>query len=152
MRPAAETTVRVPTGSATLEGDLEIPPGAHGVVLFAHGSGSSRHSRRNRFVAASLRRAGLATLLIDLLTLQEERVDQRTGHLRFDIGLLASRLVGATDWLSRDPRTAALRVGYFGASTGGGAALAAAERPVVVGAGWCPAAGGPTSRAGRCAT
>ena len=105
------------------------------MVLFAHGTGSGRHSPRNRFVARQLREAGLATLLIDLLTEEEEAVDRYTGHLRFDIGLLADRLVGATDWLAQDPRTAGLPVGYFGASTGGGAALvAAAERPDRVGA------------------
>ena len=134
-RAGTEATVMVPAGVAVLEGDLVVPSGAHGIVLFAHGSGSSRHSTRNRFVAGTLQRAGLATLLIDLLTAEEERIDERTGHLRFDIGLLASRLVGATDWLGQSPETAALRVGYFGASTGGGAALvAAAERPDAVGA------------------
>jgi dienelactone hydrolase len=104
-------------------------------VLFAHGSGSSRHSPRNRRVAALLIEAGLATLLIDLLTPAEEMVDLRTARLRFDIGLLAERLVGATDWLTRYPETRDLRIGYFGASTGAGAALvAAAERPHIVGA------------------
>jgi hypothetical protein len=88
------------------------------VVLFAHGSGSSRHSSRNRYVARLLNEARLATLLIDLLTPDEETVDLRTGHLRFDIGLLARRLVGATDWLSQHPDTLELPVGYFGASTG----------------------------------
>jgi putative phosphoribosyl transferase len=127
--------VRVPAGSAVLEGDLGIPEGAGGVVLFAHGSGSSRHSKRNRYVAGTLREAGLATLLIDLLTHEEEAVDLRTAHLRFDIGLLAGRLVGATDWLANEPATRGLKVGYFGASTGGGAALvAAAERSGLVGA------------------
>jgi dienelactone hydrolase len=119
----------------TLEGDLSIPVGARGVVLFAHGSGSGRHSPRNRFVAQQLRAARLATLLIDLLTEAEEVEDAHTGHLRFDIGLLAERLGGATHWLASDPRTSALRVGYFGASTGAGAALvAAAERAELVGA------------------
>jgi putative phosphoribosyl transferase len=127
--------VRVPAGPATLEGDLDVTPEAVGVVLFAHGSGSSRHSPRNRFVARALQDEGLATLLIDLLTPEEEAVDVRTRHLRFDIGLLAERLVGATDWLAADPATRGLKVGYFGASTGGGAALvAAAERPDAVGA------------------
>jgi pimeloyl-ACP methyl ester carboxylesterase len=102
-------------------------------VLFAHGSGSGRHSPRNRFVAGQLREAHLATLLIDLLTENEESVDRFTGHLRFDIGLLADRLSGATDWLAEDARTDGLPVGYFGASTGGGAALvAAARRPDLV--------------------
>ncbi len=130
-----EREVRVPADPVTLEGDLGIPDDARGVVLFAHGSGSGRHSPRNRYVAQSLREAGLATLLIDLLTPEEEAVDLRTRHLRFDIGLLAKRLVGATDWLTQDPKTQDLRIGYFGASTGAGAALAAAaERPKDVGA------------------
>src|SRR5262249_16397082 len=105
-----EQLVRVQAGPVTLEGNLGIPEGAPGVVLFGHGSGSGRHSPRNRFVAGQLWAAGLATLLVDLLTEQEEAVDQYTGHLRFDIGLLADRLVGATDWLAEDPRTAGLSV------------------------------------------
>ncbi len=125
---SSEESVRVTAGSVTLEGDLGIPEGARGVVLFAHGSGSSRHSPRNRFVAEQLRQAHLATLLIDLLTEDEEAVDRYTAHLRFDISLLADRLVGATDWLAQDGRTANLALGYFGASTGAGAALAAAAR------------------------
>src|SRR3954451_11562975 len=134
--PAREERIaRVEAGPVTLEGNLGVPEGARGVVLFAHGSGSGRHSPRNRFVARQLRAAGLATLLVDLLTAEEEAVDQYTAHLRFDIGLLADRLVGATDWLTENPRTAGLSVGYFGASTGGGAALvAAARRPNRVGA------------------
>jgi len=130
--PDAERLVRVPAGPVTVEGNLGVPHGARGVVLFAHGSGSSRHSSRNRYVARVLRDAGLGTLLIDLLTAEEEAVDRYTAHLRFDIGLLAERLVGATDWLARQPATADLPVGYFGASTGAAAALvAAAERPAV---------------------
>ena len=130
-----ESSVRIPTGGVTLEGNLELPAGASGVVLFAHGSGSGRHSPRNRYVAERLREAGLGTLLIDLLTEDEERIDDVTAQLRFDIGLLAERLVGAIDWLHRDPQTAKLPVGLFGASTGGGAALvAAAKRPDRVGA------------------
>jgi len=130
-----EQQVRVAAGRVTLEGNLGIPEVARGVVLFAHGSGSGRHSPRNRFVALKLRAAGLATLLVDLLTEEEEAEDQYTGHLRFDIGLFARRLLGATDWLADDARTAQLSVGYFGASTGGGAALvAAAHRPDRVGA------------------
>ena len=126
----SQETVRVGTGRVTLEGSIGMPAGARGVVLFAHGSGSSRHSPRNRFVAERLREAGLGTLLIDLLTEQEELIDSRTAHLRFDIGLLADRLVGSIEWLAQDTRTAALPVGLFGASTGGGAALvAAAQRP-----------------------
>jgi pimeloyl-ACP methyl ester carboxylesterase len=127
--------VRIQIGPATLEGDLDIPDGARAVVLFAHGSGSSRNSPRNRYVARVLRDAGLATLLMDLLTGDEEAIDMETGHLRFDIGLLAGRVVGATDWLARAPETAGFPVGYFGASTGAAAALvAAAERPERVGA------------------
>jgi dienelactone hydrolase len=119
----------------TLAGDLVVPGGAQGVVLFAHGSGSSRFSPRNRFVAGVLQDAGLATLLIDLLTPEEEQVDMRTAQLRFDIGLLAERLVGAIDWLLDNPATRQLRIGLFGASTGAGAALvAAAERPEAVAA------------------
>ncbi len=130
-----ERPVRVPAGPVELEGNLGVPEGARGVVLFAHGSGSGRHSPRNRYVARALQRASLATLLIDLLTPDEEEVDLRTGHLRFDIGLLAERLAGATDWLARKPGTQGLRIGYFGASTGAGAALvAAAKRPEAVGA------------------
>jgi putative phosphoribosyl transferase len=130
-----EREVRVSAGPVTLEGSLGIPNSAGGVVLFAHGSGSGRHSPRNRYVARVLREANLATLLIDLLTEDEEEVDLRTTRLRFDIGLLARRLVGATDWLVQNPDTEQLRIGYFGASTGAGAALvAAAERPDEVGA------------------
>jgi dienelactone hydrolase len=126
----AERTIQVETGEVTLEGNLDVPERAPGVVLFAHGSGSSRHSPRNRFVAARLRQEGLGTLLVDLLSEREEREDAFTGHLRFDIELLASRLVGAIDWLDRNPDTTGLPVGLFGASTGGGAALVASvERP-----------------------
>ncbi len=130
-----EREVRVPAGPVVLKGNLGIPDNARGIVLFAHGSGSGRHSPRSRYVARVLREAGLATVLIDLLTPEEEEVDLRTRHLRFDIGLLAERLVGATDWLTQEPRTRDLRIGYFGASTGAGAALvAAAERPEAIGA------------------
>jgi len=125
-----EGLVRVDADGVTLEGNLIIPNGATGVVLFAHGSGSSRFSSRNRFVAGELRDGGMATLLIDLLTAEEERVDMRTAQLRFDIALLARRLAGASEWLANDERTSDMRVGLFGASTGGGAALvAAAQRP-----------------------
>ncbi|BAZ53961.1 dienelactone hydrolase [Nostoc sp. NIES-4103] len=128
-----EYLVSVRAGEVKLEGNLVIPEGAKGVVLFAHGSGSSRYSPRNRYVAQALQQAGLATLLIDLLTLEEEEIDLRTRHLRFDIALLASRLVGATDWLAQYPETCNLKIGYFGASTGAGAALvAAAERQEAV--------------------
>jgi putative phosphoribosyl transferase len=130
-----ERQVRVGAGGVILEGGLAVPDGARGVVLFAHGSGSSRHSPRNRFVAGALREGGLATLLLDLLTPEEEAVDARTRQLRFDIALLADRLVGAIDWLAQQPAVRGLPVGLFGASTGGGAALvAAAEHPDAVGA------------------
>lgn len=113
-----------------LDGDLTIPPSATGIVVFAHGSGSSRRSPRNRFVAEQLQQGGLATLLFDLLTPGEERADAGTGRLRFNRELLAGRLLAATDWLKADQDTSALPAGYFGASTGGGAALiAAAQRP-----------------------
>lgn len=141
-RDTRESAVSVAAGAVMLDGTLGLPPDARGIVLFAHGSGSSRHSPRNRQVAGMLQEAGLATLLIDLLTPDEEAVDVRTRALRFDIGLLAGRLAGATDWLGRQPTTQHLRVGYFGASTGAGAALvAAAERP--------EAAGAVVSRGGR---
>ena len=131
----ASRSVQVSAGGVRLDGDLVVPEGARGVVLFAHGSGSGRHSPRNRYVARVLQERSVGTLLIDLLTLREEREDALTGHLRFDIPLLAERLVGATDWLLSESETADLRVGYFGASTGGGAALvAAAERPEAVAA------------------
>jgi putative phosphoribosyl transferase len=132
---SGEQVVKVPAGEVSLEGNLVVPVGVRGVVLFAHGSGSSRHSPRNRYVARVLQDAGLGTLLVDLLTSEEERVDAMTAHLRFDIGMLAERLVGATDWLGQYPSTRQLDVGYFGASTGAAAALvAAAQRPEVVGA------------------
>jgi putative phosphoribosyl transferase len=130
-----ERLVEVPAGTVTLEGNLTLPEEAQAIVLFAHGSGSSRHSPRNRYVARVLNEAKLATLLIDLLTLHEEVIDTRTAHLRFDIDLLAERLVDATDWLTQFPDTKHLPIGYFGASTGAAAALAAAAvRPDVVGA------------------
>ncbi|MFN2387203.1 MAG: dienelactone hydrolase family protein [Thermoanaerobaculia bacterium] len=118
-----------------LEGEIVAPPRAAGLVLFAHGSGSSRHSPRNQAVAARIRQAGLGTLLFDLLSREEETVDAMTGHLRFDVGLLARRLVAATAWVRESADMASLRVGYFGASTGAAAALiAAAEVPGAVGA------------------
>jgi pimeloyl-ACP methyl ester carboxylesterase len=130
---AGTIAVRVPIENYDLQGDLGIPPQALGVVLFAHGSGSSRFSRRNQFVARALERRGLATLLIDLLTPREEVIDEQTAEYRFDIPMLARRLVAIVDWLKAKDVTAALPVGLFGASTGGGAALiAAAERPVDV--------------------
>ncbi|MGW0818791.1 dienelactone hydrolase family protein [Streptomyces viridiviolaceus] len=128
-------SVVVPSGQADLAGDLEIPPGARGLVLFAHGSGSSRLSPRNRAVAHELQRAGFGTLLMDLLTEQEDRVDAVTAEHRFDIALLARRLADAIDWSGQRPDTADLPVGLFGASTGAAAALvAAAERPGTVAA------------------
>lgn len=130
-----EPPVRIPAGEVALDGTLAVPAGAHAVVLFAHRSGSSRHSPRNRFVAQTLRAAGLATLLMDLLTVPEEEADAVTGRLRFDIPFLATRLVVATDWLLAGTATRNLRIGHFGASTGAAAALvAAAQRPKAVGA------------------
>lgn len=117
---------RIPAGRATLDGDLTIIDQASGLVLFAHGSGSSRHSPRNQFVARTLNEASLATLLFDLLTPEEELIDVRTREHRFDIGLLAERLVHATKWAKQQKQTRALRIGYFGSSTGGAAALVAA--------------------------
>jgi len=129
----SERLIQVRVGAVTLEGDLQVPADAPGIVLFAHGSGSSRHSPRNRFVAGVLQDGGLATLLIDLLTQDEERIDARTAHLRFDIGLLAGRLTGAAVWLKQQPDTRDLPIGCFGASTGGGAAfLTAAQHPDLV--------------------
>ena len=131
----AERGTRIDVGEAVLAGDLAIPSGPSGVVVFAHGSGSSRHSPRNRAVAAVLQQAGLATLLMDLLTEEEETVDLQSAQLRFDIDLLARRLVGTAGWLADRPATEALPIGYFGASTGGGAALvAAADHPQAIGA------------------
>ena len=130
-----ECPVQVSVGKVVLEGTLCLPEGSRGVVAFAHGSGSSRHSPRNRYVAQVLRDAGLATLLFDLLTAEEEAEDIQTGKLRFDINLLTQRLVAATDWLKENTETRKLSVSYFGASTGAAAALiAAAERPGIVAA------------------
>ena len=125
-RVARADDVQIRSGAVMLEGDLNIPAGAQGVVLFAHGSGSSRHSPRNQFVARTIREAGVGTLLFDLLTRDEEAIDSRTGHLRFDIGLLAERLIDATYWIKGELDY--LTVGYFGSSTGGGAALVAAAK------------------------
>jgi dienelactone hydrolase len=127
--------VEIQAGRAGLSGNLIIPQNAAALVLFAHGSGSSRHSPRNQFVARTLNDAGLGTLLFDLLTPDEEAIDMRTREHRFNIGLLAERLVHATRWVKQQKQTRDLRVGYFGSSTGGGAALvAAAELPQEVGA------------------
>jgi len=120
--------VRIPHETVHLEGELAVPGQATGLVLFAHGSGSSRHSPRNQFVARTIREAGVGTLLFDLLTSDEEAVDTYTRHLRFDMGLLARRLVAATMWTALEPLTQNLRFGYFGSSTGGGAALVAAAQ------------------------
>ena len=126
-----ERQVEIPSGRRRLSGILSVPSGAEGVVAFAHGSGSGRFSPRNQFVARVLQEAGLATLLLDLL--EEEEADDR--EKVFDIELLAERLQSAADWLSQEPETSALRLGYFGASTGAGAALVAAARdPAAVGA------------------
>ena len=128
------TEVQIPAGRAVLLGNLTIPENAMSLVLFAHGSGSSRHSPRNQFVARTLNLAGLGTLLFDLLTPEEEATDIRTREHRFNIGLLAERLVHATTWAKQQEQTRNLRIGYFGSSTGGGAALvAAAELPQDVG-------------------
>jgi predicted phosphoribosyltransferase/dienelactone hydrolase len=127
--------INIEMGDVTLAGDLIVPPDARGIVLFAHGSGSGRHSPRNRFVARTLSDGGFATLLVDLLTEEEEKEDAETADLRFDIGLLAKRLLDATDWVSSQAPTQKLSVGYFGASTGAAAALmSAAEWPDRVGA------------------
>jgi dienelactone hydrolase len=134
-RMREERPVRLRLKSVSLQGDLVLPEGATGIVLFAHGSGSSRLSPRNRYVAGELQQRGLATLLMDLLTADEEAVDVQTANLRFDVGLLADRLAGAMDWLAEQPETRDLRIGSFGASTGAAAALvAAALRPDSIGA------------------
>ncbi|MDQ3032596.1 MAG: dienelactone hydrolase family protein [Myxococcota bacterium] len=128
-----ERSVFIPADGAHLSGDLALPRSPRGLVVFAHGSGSSRHSPRNRFVARELQKGRLGTLLLDLLTPDEEAVDVRTAELRFDIGLLARRLVAAVEWARMEPATRDLRIGVFGASTGGGAALvAAALRPEAI--------------------
>ena len=128
MLAIAERQVAVKADGAILNGDLRIPTNAFAIVLFAHGSGSGRRSPRNRHVAEMLNEQKLATLLIDLLTEDEERVDDRTRHLRFDIGLLTDRLSGATDWLKANADLRGFPIGYFGASTGGAAAIAASVR------------------------
>ena len=125
MSTAERREVAIVTPDATLVGEAWLPPGAPGIVLFAHGSGSSRLSPRNRYVAGELVRGGIGTLLFDLLTAEEERRDRLDASLRFDIGLLTGRLAAATRWLHTQPWTQRLTVGYFGASTGAAAALAA---------------------------
>lgn len=125
--------VHISVDSATIEGDLNIPEGAEGIVLFAHGAGSSRQSPRNNFVADELREGGLATLLIDLLTSEEKEVDRRTRRIRFDIDRLGERVVGTTEWLLEQPETEKLNIGIFGSSTGAaGALIAAAEKLAAV--------------------
>lgn len=119
-------SLAIPADNIELAGDLVLPVEAGGIVLFVHGSGSSRHSSRNQYVARMLQPSKIGTLLFDLLTEDEEVVDLRTRHLRFDIGMLAKRLVLVTQWAQQQPQTSHLKIGYFGASTGGGAALVAA--------------------------
>jgi dienelactone hydrolase len=139
---------RIPAGAIDLDADVSLPPDPVGVVLFAHGSGSSRLSPRNRQVAAALQGAGLGTVLMDLLTAEEEEADSRTGHLRFDIGLLAQRLTAAVDWATNRDWGGGRGLGLFGASTGAAAALvAAARRPEEVGA--VVSRGGRPDLAGR---
>lgn len=143
-----EQAIDIPSGKIRLEGDLKLLQGATGVVLFAHGSGSSRHSPRNQYVARVIREAGVGTLLFDLLTKQEEAIDAYTGEFRFDIEFLAKRLVDATNWITAQPATQHLRIGYFGASTGAAAALiAAVELPNIVAA--IVSRGGRPDLAGR---
>lgn len=141
--------VEIASGPLNLQADLKVPQLAQGAVLFAHGSGSSRHSPRNQYVAGILNQAGLATLLLDLLTPDEEEAERSTRHLRFNINMLAERLIHATDWLIQSPLTQNLKIGYFGASTGAAAALvAAADRPkairAIVSRGGRPDLAGPT--------
>jgi dienelactone hydrolase len=141
--------VQISSGDVSLEGSVSIPEEASGIVLFVHGSGSSRHSRRNQYVARELQEAGLATLLFDLLTSSEEEEDMRTRHLRFDIDLLARRTAGALEWLESQPYVQGLKRGLFGSSTGAAAALiAAADRPdrvdAVVSRGGRPDLAGPS--------
>ncbi len=127
-KAGTDRDVTIGAGGVALEGILNVPPGARGIVLFAHGSGSSRHSPRNRFVASVLQEAGIATLLFDLLTREEGVRDEVTRELRFDIRLLATRLVEATNWVVHGSSTRKLAIGYFGASTGAAAALIAAAK------------------------
>jgi putative phosphoribosyl transferase len=127
------SAVSIPVGRYAIQGDLTIPSGSVAAVIFAHGSGSSRHSPRNKYVAETLNERGLSTLLIDLLTTEEEAIDNQTAELRFNIRILADRLVAATDWARQQRNLSTLRLGYFGASTGAAAALvAAAQRPEII--------------------
>jgi putative phosphoribosyl transferase len=148
----ATREVRIPSGEASLYGDLALPAGSAGVVLFAHGSGSGRHSARNRQVAQHLQQAGIATLLFDLLTAQEEQVDMRTREHRFDMALLTRRMQDATAWARSQPELSQAPIGYFGASTGSAAALIAAARlgdriAAVVSRGGRPDLAGPAALA-----
>ena len=120
--------IKIPVGEVVVEGTLTLPPGAKGIVLFAHGSGSSRFSTRNQYVAKEFNKAAIGTLLFDLLTQEEEETDIVTAEYRFNIPMLADRLIGATEWLRNDPKTMRLAFGYFGASTGAAAALIAAAK------------------------
>lgn len=130
MPGPATKPVQIPAAGVLLHADLAVPDEARAIIAFAHGSGSGRHSSRNRYVATTLNGFKFATLLADLLTEEEEIIDSRTRHLRFDIPMLADRLIDIADWLQREPQTKHLRIGWFGASTGAGAALiAAARRP-----------------------
>jgi pimeloyl-ACP methyl ester carboxylesterase len=122
----SKNPVQIPSGAVSLEGDLFLPNTLSGIVLFAHGSGSSRHSPRNQFVASVIHEAGIGTLLFDLLTQEEEDEDMFSRRLRFDIGLLTQRLIDATEWLMKSASNRSLRIGYFGSSTGAAAALSAA--------------------------
>ena len=149
---ASNSEVRLPSGGAWLYGDLALPPSFDGLVLFAHGSGSGRHSARNRQVAQALHKRGIATLLFDLLTVQEEQVDLQTREHRFDIPLLTRRMQDATEWAADHPRLQHARIGYFGASTGSAAALIAAARlgqriAAVVSRGGRPDLAGPVALA-----
>lgn len=129
-KTAIGETVMIDTGTVRLEGNLAVPDQAFGIVVFVHGSGSSRFSPRNQYVAGEIQEGALGTVLFDLLTAEEERIDLQTRHLRFDIDLLATRTIGAIDWLAQQPQAQGLRLGTFGSSTGAAAALiAAAERP-----------------------
>jgi dienelactone hydrolase len=134
MRPLSQAqSLRIPTAGAVLNADLVIPVDARGIVLFAHGSGSGRHSHRNQFVARILQESSFGTLLMDLLTTEEEHLDNKTRELRFDIDLLADRLMAAVDWTANHPSMKHLPIGLFGASTGAAAALVvAAKRPDLV--------------------
>ena len=122
------TDLKIPVGNVIVEGNLNLPAQARGIVIFAHGSGSGRFSPRNQYVAKEFNKAGIGTLLFDLLTSEEEEEDMVTAEYRFDIELLAQRLIGATEWLKKDPNTKTLALSYFGASTGAAAALIAAAK------------------------